>query len=885
MGVLQSLRGVLPLHKIFGGVVCCIMDNIGLVRQVKIDEEMRGAYLDYAMSVIVARALPDARDGLKPVHRRILYAMWDMGIRANTSYRKSARIVGEVLGKLHPHGDSSVYDAMVRMAQDFSMRYPLVDGQGNFGSLDGDPAAAMRYTEARMAKIAEELLTDIDSDTVDFAPNFDDSLEEPTVLPGKLPNLLLNGSSGIAVGMATNIPPHNLRELVDALHFMIDRMVAHDSSDNLDDALTDITVDDLMQFVTGPDFPTGALMGGSELREVYATGKGRVFMRARADIETDKQGRFKIVVTEIPYQVNKANTLERIAELVREGRLTEIRDLRDESDRNGLRVVVELTKDAVPNLVLNRLFKYTNLQSTFSVQMLALVDNEPRLLSLKRALHIYLQHRQVVIRRRSEYELAKARARAHILEGLLAALANLDDIIATIRGADSADDARTQLTTRFTLTMEQAQAILDMQLRRLAALERQRIEDEYKQVKSYIEYLEDLLQSPAKILGLVKDDLNELAEKYGDERRTQFAPDLDPDFDETDLIKDEQVLISVTQRGYIKRTPVSIYRSQKRGGRGVMGMGMKDEDVIDQIFSAGTLDNILFFTNRGRVYNLMTYQLPQYDRTGRGSPIHSLMMLQPTEYVTAALVIPDFDTDGYFTLCTQNGRIKRVQFQDFAAVRPSGIIAMSLDGDDELGWVRHTSGDHEMLLITRNGQAIRFPETEVRVMGRQAGGVNAIRLGEGDVVTAMDAIEANTPDDILIITEKGYGKRTPISDFRTQGRYGQGVKAMGDNWQKTGPIIGARVVQGDEDVTAMTVNGITLRTPIEHISQYSRVASGVKVMNIDDDDSVVSIAVLKADPQADEDDEDMMIESVVDGENPDAPTESDEPSVTPDSEA
>jgi len=885
VGVLQSLRGVLPLHKIFGGVVCCIMDNIGLVRQVKIDEEMRGAYLDYAMSVIVARALPDARDGLKPVHRRILYAMWDMGIRANTSYRKSARIVGEVLGKLHPHGDSSVYDAMVRMAQDFSMRYPLVDGQGNFGSLDGDPAAAMRYTEARMAKIAEELLTDIDSDTVDFAPNFDDSLEEPTVLPGKLPNLLLNGSSGIAVGMATNIPPHNLRELVDALHFMIDRMVAHDSSDNLDDALTDITVDDLMQFVTGPDFPTGALMGGSELREVYATGKGRVFMRARADIETDKQGRFKIVVTEIPYQVNKANTLERIAELVREGRLTEIRDLRDESDRNGLRVVVELTKDAVPNLVLNRLFKYTNLQSTFSVQMLALVDNEPRLLSLKRALHIYLQHRQVVIRRRSEYELAKARARAHILEGLLAALANLDDIIATIRGADSADDARTQLTTRFTLTMEQAQAILDMQLRRLAALERQRIEDEYKQVKSYIEYLEDLLQSPAKILGLVKDDLNELAEKYGDERRTQFAPDLDPDFDETDLIKDEQVLISVTQRGYIKRTPVSIYRSQKRGGRGVMGMGMKDEDVIDQIFSAGTLDNILFFTNRGRVYNLMTYQLPQYDRTGRGSPIHSLMMLQPTEYVTAALVIPDFDTDGYFTLCTQNGRIKRVQFQDFAAVRPSGIIAMSLDGDDELGWVRHTSGDHEMLLITRNGQAIRFPETEVRVMGRQAGGVNAIRLGEGDVVTAMDAIEANTPDDILIITEKGYGKRTPISDFRTQGRYGQGVKAMGDNWQKTGPIIGARVVQGDEDVTAMTVNGITLRTPIEHISQYSRVASGVKVMNIDDDDSVVSIAVLKADPQADEDDEDMMIESVVDGENPDAPTESDEPSVTPDSEA
>ena len=844
------------------------MDNIGLVRQVKIDEEMRGAYLDYAMSVIVARALPDARDGLKPVHRRILYAMWDMGMRAGSPYRKSARLVGEVLGKLHPHGDTSVYDAMVRMAQDFSMRYPLVDGQGNFGSLDGDPPAAMRYTEARMARIAEELLVDIDSDTVDFTPNFDDSLEEPVVLPARLPNLLLNGASGIAVGMATNIPPHNLREITAAINYLIDIMIAYEG-ENLDEAINDVTVDDLMQFVTGPDFPTGALMGGMELREVYATGKGRIIMRARCEIEQVKDDRFRIVVQEIPYQVNKASTLERIAELVREGRLTHIVDLRDESDRNGLRIVIELSRDAQPKLVLNRLYKYTQLQTSFSVQMLALVDSEPRLLSLKRALHIYIQHRQDVIRRRSEFELAKARARAHILEGLLAALANLDDVIQTIRSAESADAARTALIERFNLSTEQAQAILDMQLRRLAALERQKIEDEYRQVREYIEYLEDLLASPAKVLGLIQDDLAELLETYGDERRTVFAPEIDVEFDETDLIRDEEVLVSLSKKGYIKSTPAAIYRAQRRGGRGVMGMSTRDEDVVEHIFSAGTLDHILFFTNRGKVYSLPTYQLPQYDRSGRGTPVASVIALEPLERVTATLVVPDFDSEGYFTLCTRYGYIKRVHFSDFAAVRPSGLIAMSLKGDDELGWVRHTGGDHDVIVVTRQGMSIRFHETGVRVMGRPAAGVFAIELAEDDEVAAVDVIAPEAgEDDLLVITEYGFGKRTSLEEFSPQSRYGKGIIAFDMKKQdRTGQVAGAMVVNNDSDITAITTNGITLRTSINAINRYGRNTMGVHVMNLDENDAIVSVAVVESNDAEDANNngdlpEDPEIESI-----------------------
>lgn len=823
--------------------------DIGSIRQVKIDEEMRGAYLDYAMSVIVSRALPDARDGLKPVHRRILFAMWDMGIRANSGYRKSARIVGEVLGKLHPHGDSSVYDAMVRMAQDFSMRYPLVDGQGNFGSLDNDPPAAMRYTEARLQRIAEELMVDIDAETVDFASNFDDTLEEPTVMPARLPNLLLNGTSGIAVGMATNIPPHNLREITAATSYLIDKMVDSEG-DDLEAVLEEVTVDDLIQFVQGPDFPTGALMGSSELREIYATGKGRVIIRAKCEVEEFKGDRYKIVVTEIPYQVSKAGIMERIVELVREGRLTNISDLRDESDRRGLRIVIELSRDAQPNLVMKRLFKYTQLQTPFHVQMLALVDNEPRLLSLKRALQIYIQHRQEVIRRRSEFELRKARARAHILEGLLAALANLDDIIQTIRSAESAEVARTQLTERFNLSEIQAQAILDMQLRRLAALERQKIEDEYRQVRAQIEYLEDLLASPRKILRLIQTDLNDLTEKFGDERRTIFSGEIEGEFNESDLVYEEDVLVSLTQKGYIKCTSASTYRAQKRGGKGVTGIATRDEDVVEQIFAANTLDYILFFTNLGKVYSLRTYQLPQRERAAKGVPIASVLPFQGNERVTAALVVPDFEQEGYFTLCTQQGRIKRVLFEEFAAVRPSGLIAMTLEGKDELRWVRHTSGDDDVILVTKHGQSIRFNENDVRVMGRPAAGVNAMRLAEKDVLAGMNVISPeNSEADLLIVTESGYGKRTSITEWRTQGRFGLGIRAIGHDLGKTGRIIGAMLSDGTEDMTVITKDGITLRTNVDSINRYSRSAMGVRVMNIADEDAIVSVTLVAPEPE------------------------------------
>lgn len=841
------------------------MDNIGLVRQVKIDEEMRGAYLDYAMSVIVARALPDARDGLKPVHRRILYAMWDMGMRAGTPYRKSARLVGEVLGKLHPHGDSSVYDAMVRMAQDFSMRYPLVDGQGNFGSLDGDPPAAMRYTEARMARIAEELLFDIDAETVDFVPNFDDSLEEPVVLPAKLPNLLLNGTSGIAVGMATNIPPHNLKELAGAINFIIDRMIAHEG-EILDQALDEITVDDLMEFVKGPDFPTGALMGGNELRQIYATGKGRVVMRARCEVEEHKNDRYRIIVTEIPFQVNKANLLERIAELVREGRLTQISDLRDESDRKGLRVVIELSRDAQPTFVLKRLFKYTQLQSTFAVQMLALVNNEPHLLSLKRALHIYIQHRQDVIRRRSEFELGKARARAHILEGLLAALANLDDIINTIRTADSAEAARSTLTARFNLTELQAQAILDLQLRRLAALERQKIEDEYRQVRERIAYLEDLLASPAKILKLIQVDLADLVEKFGDERRTIFSTDVVGDFEESDLIYEEDLLISLTARSYVKTTPANIYRAQRRGGRGVMGITTRDEDVVEHLFSANSLDTILFFTNRGKVYHLRAYQLPQADRSAKGSPIVSLLSFDPNERVTATMVVTDKNKEGYLLMCTRLGRIKRVAFEDFTNIRPGGLIAISLEEKDELGWVWQTFGNNEVMIVTEMGKGIRFHENEVRVMSRSATGVNAMKVDEDDALAGVDVIsEQNADKDLLIVTQQGFGKRVPLEEFRLQARYGTGVRVIGQDLARLGRIVSARVVSDRHDLTMITANGVTLRTAATKVSRYGRMAMGVNVMNMDENDYIVSIALVETQDKSTEALEEGLPASAVEG--------------------
>jgi DNA gyrase subunit A len=673
--------------------------EIGIVQTVDIDDQMRSAYLDYAMSVIVARALPDARDGLKPVHRRILYAMHDMGMRSTSAYKKSARIVGEVLGKYHPHGDSAVYEAMARMAQDFSMRYTMVDGQGNFGSIDGDSPAAMRYTEARLGRMAEEMLADIEKDTVDFGDNFDGSLQEPMVLPARLPNLLLNGSSGIAVGMATNIPPHNLPELVTALTYLIDHY------GNLDE----VTVEDLLQFVPGPDFPTGGVVVGDEgVRQAYSTGRGRVVVRGLAHIEEMSGGRFRIVITEIPYQVNKTTLIERIADLARSGKIDAISDLRDESDRRGMSIIVELKRAAQPKKVLNQLYKFTPLQSTFGAQLLALINGEPRLLSLKRALHIYIEHRIDVITRRTQFELDKARARAHILDGLLIALANLDDVINTIRKSPDADVAKERLMSRFDLTDKQAQAILDMQLRRLAALERQKIEDEHRELVELIAHLEDLLANPEKILALIKEDLREVAEKYGDERRTRIAADATGELSDEDLVADEAVLISITVRGYVKRVAAKTYRLQRRGGRGILGHTTRDEDEILMMIPARTLDTILFFSDRGKVYSEKAYQIPDAGRTARGIPIVNVLSLNAGETITAAVTVPDFEAANYCTMATRNGRIKRVVLAEFSSVRPSGLIAMGLAEGDALGWVRLTQGDDEILIVTINGQSLRF---------------------------------------------------------------------------------------------------------------------------------------------------------------------------------
>lgn len=806
--------------------------EIGSVQSVDIDAQMRAAYLDYAMSVIIARALPDARDGLKPVHRRILYAMYDMGIRANSAYKKSARIVGEVLGKYHPHGDAAVYETMARMAQDFSMRYMMVDGQGNFGSIDGDAPAAMRYTEARLARPAEEMLADIDRETVNFGDNFDGSLPEPLVLPARLPNLLLNGSSGIAVGMATNIPPHNLRELASALTYLIDHY----------DRVEDVQVEDLMRFLPGPDFPTGGLIVGSEgIRQAYTTGRGRLVVRGLAHIEEMNGGRYRIVITEIPYQLNKTSLLERIAELVREGRIEDISDLRDESDRRGMSIIIELKRGAQPKKVLNQLYKFTPLQSTFGVQLLALVEGEPRLLSLKRALQIYIEHRQEVITRRTRFDLDKARERSHILAGLLIALANLDAIIQTIRQSPDADVARDRLIERFKLSERQAQAILDMQLRRLAALERQKIEDEQRQTLERIAYLEDLLANPQKILALIKQDLTEVVEKYGDERRTHIALDASEDFSQEDLVPDEAVLISLTQRGYVKRVAAKIFRAQSRGRRGVTGHATKEEDEILTLIPARTLDTLLFFSNLGKVYSEKAYQIPDADRTGRGIPMVNVLSLGPNETITAAVAVPDFDASHYCVLATRNGRIKRLALTELAAVRPSGLMAMTLDDGDQLGWARLTDGRDEIILVTAQGQALRFAEDEVRPMGRTAAGVAAIRLDQEDYVASMEVVE---PDgDLLLITTKGFGKRTPLAEFPVKGRATGGVVAINkDALAKIGSITAARVVQPADELTLISSNGVILRMKVSEVAQMGRSARGVNVMSLDKGDAVASLA-------------------------------------------
>jgi len=803
--------------------------EIGNVRLASVESEMRQSFLDYAVSVIVQRALPDARDGLKPVHRRVLYAMSEMGLRSTTRYRKSAGIVGEVLKSYHPHGDSSVYDTLVRMAQDFNLRYPLVDGQGNFGSVDGDGAAAMRYTEARLTAISDELLGDIDKNTVDFMPNYDASTEEPRVLPGRLPNLLVNGSAGIAVGMATNIPPHNLNEICDAAVLLINN--------------PDSTVEDLMEVVTGPDFPTGGTILGREgIKAAYATGRGRIVVRAKAFVEESARGgRYQLVVTELPYQVNKATLLERIADLVREGKLDGISDLRDESDRTGMRAIIELKRDAQPMKVLNNLFKHTQLQSTFGVNMVALVERgtQPRSLTLKRALQEYISHRQEVVTRRTEFELDRARRRAHILEGLKIALDHIDEVIATIRASRTTETARANLQKRFSLTEIQATAILDMRLARLAGLERRKIEDELKEVRAEISRLETLLADPKLILDIIRADMAHLKEKYGDERRTKIQ-DISGALTEEDLIPEVDVLVTLTARGYVKRSADGVFRTQHRGGRGVTGVTMRDEDAIQHILSANTMDWLLVFTNRGRVYQLKVHELPDVGRTAKGVPIINVINMQPDESVTTLMKVRDYESGQYLFFTTRLGRVKRTALNQFRSVRSTGLIAIGLDADDELAWVRMTSGEDDLMLVSHEGQAARFREEVVRAMGRPAAGVIGIRLDKSDRVIASETVAPGK--DLLVFSERGLGKRTKTEHFITKGRGGKGVTAM-KLTTRTGKIVGAGMVDDDHTLMLMSTSGKVIRLPVSQVPTIGRQTQGVTLMKLDPDETVATMTI------------------------------------------
>jgi DNA gyrase subunit A len=805
--------------------------EIGNVRLASLDTEMRQSYLDYAMSVIVQRALPDARDGLKPVHRRVLYAMAEMGMRSNTRYRKSAGVVGEVLKNYHPHGDASVYDTLVRMAQDFNLRYPLVDGQGNFGSVDGDGAASMRYTEARLTAISDEILADLDKNTVEFMPNYDASTQEPRVMPGRLPNLLVNGSAGIAVGMATNIPPHNLNEICDAAIMLIDNPEA--------------TVEDLMTAVTGPDFPTGGTILGREgIKAAYATGRGRIVVRAKAFVEeAARGGRYQIVITELPYQVNKAVLLERIADQVREGKLDGISDLRDESDRTGMRAIIELKRDAQPTKVLNNLFKHTQLQSSFGVNMLALVERgtQPRTLTLKRALQEYVSHRQEVITRRTEFELERARRRAHILEGIKIALDHIDEVISTIRASRTTETARTNLMKKFTLTEVQATAILDMRLARLAGLERKKIEDELKEVLGEIVRLETLLGDARLILGVVRADLEMLKDKYGDERRTRIQ-DISGAISEEDLIPEVDVLVTLTNRGYVKRSTDDVFRTQHRGGRGVTGVKMRDEDAVQHILAANSHDWLLVFTNRGKVYQLKVHELPDSGRTAKGMPIINLVNMQPDETVTTLMKVKDYDSALYLFFTTRLGRVKRTELSQFRSVRSSGLIAIGIDPEDELAWVRMTSGEDDIVLVSQGGQAIRFKEDDVRAMGRQAAGVIGIRMDKGDRVIASEAVVDGL--DLLVVAEKGLGKRTASKHFTAQGRGGKGVLAMRLT-PKTGQIVGAGMVNDDHALMLMSTSGKVIRLPVAQIPTIGRTTQGVTLMKLDPDESVATMTIVE----------------------------------------
>jgi DNA gyrase subunit A len=816
--------------------------EIGNVRLASIDREMRQSYLDYAMSVIVQRALPDARDGLKPVHRRVLYAMHEMALRPTNRYRKSAGIVGEVIKSYHPHSDTAAYDTLVRMAQDFNLRYPLVDGQGNFGSVDGDAPAAMRYTEARLTAIAEELLADIDKQTVDFKLNYDASMNEPVVLPGRLPNLLVNGSAGIAVGMATNIPPHNLGEICDAVTHLIDNPEA--------------TIEDLMGIVHGPDFPTGGTILGREgIKAAYATGRGRVVIRAKAFVEESVRGnRYQIVVTELPYQVNKSALQERIAELVKDGKLDGISDLRDESDRTGMRLIVELKRDAQPMKVLNNLFKHTALQQTFGVNMLALVErgSQPRVLTLKRALQEYIEHRREVVTRRTQYELDRARRRAHVLEGLKIALDNIDAVIATIRRSQTTETARRNLMQGFKLTEVQANAILDMRLARLAALERKKIDDELKEVRKEIAYLEGLLADPKKISGLIRDDMTYLKDKYGDERRTRIQ-DISGTLTEEDLIPEVDVVVAITNRGYIKRMADGVYRVQHRGGRGVTGLTMRDEDAPQHLLHANTMDSLLVFTNRGRVYQLKVHELPDAGRTAKGVPIVNIISIQPDETVATMMRIRDYSAGAYLFFATRLGRVKRTSLDQFQSVRSTGMIAIGLDEGDELAWVKTTTGDDQVMLLTEQGQGIRFAEDDVRPMGRPAGGVIGIRLDPKDRVIAFEVVQPGA--DVLVVAARGLGKRTAPDKFPLQGRGGKGVVAMRLT-PRTGRIVGAGMARPEDHVMLLSSGGIAIRIAAAQISLIGRDTQGVTLMRLAANVTVATMAIVPA--KEDESDDGLL---------------------------
>jgi DNA gyrase subunit A len=810
---------------------------LGTVKPVNIEEEMRGSYLDYAMSVIVSRALPDVRDGLKPVHRRILYAMNDMGLRPTGPHRKSARIVGEVLGKYHPHGDTSVYDAMVRMAQDFSMRYPLVDGQGNFGSVDNDPPAAMRYTEARLARIAEEMLVDIEKDTVDFMPNFDDSLEEPRVLPTRLPNLLLNGSAGIAVGMATNIPPHNLGEVCDAISYLIDNPKA--------------TIEELARFVKGPDFPTAGIIQGSEgIRNAYATGHGKVVVRAKAVVSEIKgAGRRQIVVNELPYQTNKAALVEAIAELVRNKKIEGISDLRDESDRQGMRIVIELKREVQPQQILNNLYKYTAMQSSFFVNMLALVDGQPRVISLREALQHYVDFRHEVITRRSRFDLKQAKARAHILEGLRIALDNIDRIISTIRKSETAEEARKNLISGFGLTQIQAQAILDMQLRRLANLERQKILDEYTEVVKTIAYLEDLLKNPRRILLLIREEVTELKSKYGDERRTSILEQGVLDFTEEDLIPHERVVVTLSSRGFIKRIPSRNYTPQHRGGKGIIGQVTRETDAVMLLTIADTHDDLFFFTDRGKVFYLKCHEIPSgSSRTSKGLAIINLLSIVEGERVTSMAATTGLMPDTYMVMATKLGEIKKTSVDKFAVVRSSGLISMDLAPGDELISVCMATDKDDVILVTQKGQSIRFGVSSLRAASRTSGGVRAIRLVKGDGVVSID--KAVTDAYLLVVTAGGYGKITPIAQYPRQHRAGSGVRTF-KIVDKSGDVVAARVLSLKEQVMLISAEGMVTRTPVKEkdprqgISTQGRSTQGVRLMSLDEGDQLVAITAFE----------------------------------------